>query len=143
MQYYEQSMLINLRTYSEMNTFLEKIYWPTLTKEDKEFWVALYVLKKCTFIKNLTTLKQKFDSHMVSLPNSSKQWRNCTKFIWNLSKNKGERIERTSQTLFARNREKGNTTTCFIIWYVYWYNPDTKIYKNITKGKKHTPNQYV
>ena len=32
--------------------------------------------------------------------------------------------------------ERETTTPCFIIWYVYWYNTDTKITK-ILKGEKH------
>lgn len=42
-QNYEQSMLINLWTYDERNVFLKTIYRPTLTKEDEQFWVALYL----------------------------------------------------------------------------------------------------
>lgn len=53
--------LTNLRTYDEVNIFLEKkIYWPTLTT-DKELWLALHLTH---------ALIQKFHSHMVSLADS-------------------------------------------------------------------------
>ena len=50
-----------MRTYDDINIFLEKIYWPTLTK-DKELWLALHLTH--ALIQNFIPI---WFHHMTSL----------------------------------------------------------------------------
>ena len=117
-QNYEQFNLINLITYY---IFLEKIYWPTLAKEDKELWVALHLLKKVNFLKkpHQHSYKNPIFKQLHNWILVNKERRNCTMYIRNPSKTKGRRVEQTSRTLFVKKRRKRKHHTCFIICFLF------------------------